>query len=623
MANKDNKKILYELSFNEIITDARIYDIENMEKSADGIVLKCGNIDPQIYLSLSRELEKPIYTAVCEITYSNTNAGFLQVFWDYGEGLSETNSTKEYIAESLKTTSIDLPIVNWENGKKLVALGVDPPDVSVFVLKTIKFLIIDIDSFLSNDVVKLHLACGPKYKEGWINIDNEPTIKKLDLNWDLRFQLPFPDNSVDFIYNEHFLEHLTVEEGLSAIRDFYRVLKPNGVMRIAMPDLEKTVTSYFDKNWKKNNRRFLEKVGLTFIQTRAERINISFRWWGHKWLYDWEELERRLKESGCEKIKRCKIFKSEHETLKKLETRNESTLIAEVIKTSYTTNKPLVSICCLAYNHAPFIRQCLDGFIMQKTNFPIEVLIHDDASTDGTADIIREYEKKYPNIIKPIYQTENQYSKGVKISITYNFPRVQGRYIAMCEGDDYWTDDCYLKNGITFLEQHNEYNCYVTDSIHKGSDFQISGINAQNKQLDQVGHDISFDNYVYFHTSARIYRNIFNFSKVLKHPYSGEIYLYYIFLDKGKVYFDHKVTSVYNITGNGAWSKLTQNEKEQSMFKVSILATNLLNNRYYNFFWESSPKTKLHRAIKKLVGKKITMKFLCFLYFPKYYFKRK
>lgn len=101
--------------------------------------------------------------------------------------------------------------------------------------------------------------------------------------------------------------------------------------------------------------------------------------------------------------------------------------------------KPLVSICCLTFNHEPYIRECLDGFLMQKTNFPFEVLIHDDASTDHTADIIREYEVQYPNIIKPIYQNENQYSKGVRVTWTFQFPRAKGKYIAMCEGDDYWT----------------------------------------------------------------------------------------------------------------------------------------------------------------------------------------
>ena len=117
----------------------------------------------------------------------------------------------------------------------------------------------------------------------------------------------------------------------------------------------------------------------------------------------------------------------------------------------------LVSICCITYNHAPFIRQCLNGFVMQKTKFPFEILIHDDASTDGTQEIIREYEQKYPDIIKPIYQAENQYSKGIKINLTYNLPRAKGKYIAFCEGDDYWTAPDKLQKQVDFLESHLDY----------------------------------------------------------------------------------------------------------------------------------------------------------------------
>ena len=106
-----------------------------------------------------------------------------------------------------------------------------------------------------------------------------------------------------------------------------------------------------------------------------------------------------------------------------------------------SSKKYMVSICCLTFNHEPYIRKALDSFLMQKTTFPFEIVIHDDASTDGTADIIREYQENYPDIVHSLCQEENQYSKGISnISGVFNFPRAQGKYIAMCEGDDYWSD---------------------------------------------------------------------------------------------------------------------------------------------------------------------------------------
>ena len=96
----------------------------------------------------------------------------------------------------------------------------------------------------------------------------------------------------------------------------------------------------------------------------------------------------------------------------------------------------MVSIICTAYNHEKYIRDALDGFVSQKTNFKFEILVNDDASTDRTAEIIREYEMKYPDLMRPVYQTENQYSKGVRISHDILIPRARGKYLAYCEGDD-------------------------------------------------------------------------------------------------------------------------------------------------------------------------------------------
>lgn len=180
--------------------------------------------------------------------------------------------------------------------------------------------------------VKLNLGCGTDYKDGWVNIDNnsDDNIEKLDMNWDLRNPLPFKDGTVDFIFNEHFFEHLTVEEGQVCIKDFMRTLKKGGVMRIAMPDLAMSVSLYLDPKWKKN--KLISQFGLEFVETPAELLNMSFRWWGHKWIYDFEELRRRLAEAGYTDVTRVKHSKSKYPELCGLETRTQSELIVEVVK---------------------------------------------------------------------------------------------------------------------------------------------------------------------------------------------------------------------------------------------------------------------------------------------------
>lgn len=124
---------------------------------------------------------------------------------------------------------------------------------------------------------------------------------------------------------------------------------------------------------------------------------------------------------------------------------------------------PLVTIQCITYNHESYIRQCLEGFIMQKTTFPFEAIVHDDASTDGTAAIIREYSEKYPDIIKPIYETENQYSKRDGSLTRIMNAHTRGKYVAICEGDDYWIDPLKLQKQVDFLEEHSEYGLVYTN----------------------------------------------------------------------------------------------------------------------------------------------------------------
>lgn len=138
-------------------------------------------------------------------------------------------------------------------------------------------------------------------------------------------------------------------------------------------------------------------------------------------------------------------------------------------------NAFVVAIKCLAYNHEPYIRDCLEGFVMQKTNFRFVAIVHDDASTDKTADIIREYEAKYPEIIKPIYETENQYSKhdgSLGRIMDAAIDATGTKYVAMCEGDDYWTDPLKLQKQVDILEKDETLmacvtNCSVVDDKGK------------------------------------------------------------------------------------------------------------------------------------------------------------
>lgn len=138
-----------------------------------------------------------------------------------------------------------------------------------------------------------------------------------------------------------------------------------------------------------------------------------------------------------------------------------------------SVSKPLVSIVCTTYNQVDYIRDCLKGFLMQDVDFPIEILIHDDCSTDGTTKIIKEYAAKYPEIINPIYEKENQYQQGKPAgNNVWNIPRAKGKYIAFCEGDDFWTDPMKLKRQVDFLESNPDYGLCHTDFNIKN---EISG----------------------------------------------------------------------------------------------------------------------------------------------------
>ena len=169
---------------------------------------------------------------------------------------------------------------------------------------------------------------------------------------------------------------------------------------------------------------------------------------------------------------------------------------------------PIVSICCTTYNHEDYIKDAIKSFLMQKTNFSFEILIRDDYSTDNTALIIKSYAKKYPKIIKPIFEQENTYSKGIRPLLALH-KLAKGKFIAICEGDDYWITKTRLQRQVDFLKTHDDYYIVLGKSLIKKRDEVIS----YESRWDTKRTDFDVLDYIckmFGHTSTICCRNHFH-----------------------------------------------------------------------------------------------------------------
>lgn len=241
-------------------------------------------------------------------------------------------------------------------------------------------------------------------------------------------------------------------------------------------------------------------------------------------------------------------------------------------------NNILLSISCITYNQELFISQCLEGFLIQKTNFPFEILIHDDASTDRTADIIRDYEQKYPDIIKPIYQKENQYSKGVRgIAARFNFSRAKGKYIAICEGDDYWTDPDKLQKQVDFMEANPEYTLVyhrVNELWEESGIIKPETMNSSNEELSYTVLDLAKGNFI--HTPSVLIRsNSIDFNKFTESSKVIDYYYWMLCAQNGKIKYLPEIMAVYRISENSTWVLKTDISKTSYWL---IMLVQLLND---------------------------------------------
>lgn len=247
---------------------------------------------------------------------------------------------------------------------------------------------------------------------------------------------------------------------------------------------------------------------------------------------------------------------------------------------------PLVAIKCMTYNHEPYIKQCLEGFIMQKTNFRFVAIVHDDASTDGTADIIKEYGEMYPNIIKPIFEKENQYSKGdgslrkIMDKAVYDS---NCKYVAMCEGDDYWTDPYKLQKQVEYLEHNKECSLCFHDAVT--IDCRINEIiNKFNipKKNRITTKDLLLHGWFIPTASVVIRKENMPTEEWLRKAPSGDVTIYFSASQKGYLHALPDKMSVYRFYSLNSCTY--RNKKNNAFIKVLLNYTKYLTYINKKFF---------------------------------------
>ncbi len=234
-------------------------------------------------------------------------------------------------------------------------------------------------------------------------------------------------------------------------------------------------------------------------------------------------------------------------------------------------NNPKVSIICLLYNMKEYIAQALDGMLMQKTDFPFEIIVHDDASTDGSTAILREYVEKYPDIIVPIFQTENQYSKKVSLTKNFIFPMVRGEYVCYCEGDDYWTDPLKLQKQYDFMSTHPDYSLcaakirQINCSDSSIPDKLIGPFNTGEVTIEEIL--AQKDKQAFATCSLFIRKNVF-FARPENFPGRGERVIILWLALNGRVWFINEEMGVYRRARPGSWTDRSWNRGNKTKIQT-------------------------------------------------------
>ena len=239
-------------------------------------------------------------------------------------------------------------------------------------------------------------------------------------------------------------------------------------------------------------------------------------------------------------------------------------------------NKLLVSVCIITYNHEHFIRQCLESVINQNINFDYEIVIGEDKSKDNTLSICEEYSQRYPELIKIIKRDKNL---GITGNWIDTFKNSNGKYVAICEGDDYWIDPLKLQKQVDFLESNPEYSmsCHNAEIIYENSDKKPIIFSKYS-----ISYDISMQTIVekwVIPTASMVFRreHVVNLPEWFNKIYSGDFSLALLLRHSGKIRFFNDIMSVYRIDFSGSSASATYGKRGIFVFNQHISLLNYFN----------------------------------------------
>ena len=329
--------------------------------------------------------------------------------------------------------------------------------------------------------ILLNIGCGDKKIQGFVNID---TVDGADLRLDVRHGLPFENNSVDGIFSEHFIEHLTQAEGAAFFRECRRVLKNHGRVRVATPDLDYLLQIYQTDEWKTTIPE-LTRYGYGWIANPAEHINVMMREWGHLWLYNEEELVRIASVAGLTPTERCRFGQSSDVSFCGLEYRKGSRLIYEFVKARPTAKGsiPLISILIPAYNPRYF-RAALESALHQSYE-RTEIIVGDDSRSGEIEEIVRACD---PLSMQVRYE-RNPKTLGAKANYCRCFDAARGDYIKYLNDDDL-LHPCCVERMAQCLTEHPDVTL-ITSSRNfinaSGEVLQVARLANSDSIINGVG----------------------------------------------------------------------------------------------------------------------------------------